>query len=58
MIKQSLSLLVMQMLTLSDWSLSLQLIGTGVMLLIFASCQVVSSWFALPLTLLVTDWIL
>ena len=37
MITQSLSLLVMQMLiTLSGWSQSLVLIGTGVMLLIFA----------------------
>ena len=59
MIKQSLSLLVMWMLiTLSGWSLSLQLIGTGVMLLIFAICRVVSCWFTVPLTLLVTDSIL
>ena len=36
-----------------EWSLLL--IGMGVMLLIFAICRVVSSWFAVPLTLLVTD---
>ena len=59
MIKQSLSLLVMLMLiTLSGWSLSLLLIGMGMMLLIFGICQIVSSWFAVPLTLLVTDSIL
>ena len=46
-IKQSLTLLVMRMLiTLSGWSLSFLLKGTGVMLLIFVICQVVSSWFA------------
>ena len=38
------SLLVMQMLiTLSDWHQSLLLIGTGVMLFIFAICQAVNS---------------
>ena len=43
-IKQSLTLLVMRMLiTLSGWSLSFLLRGTGVMLLIFVICQVVSS---------------
>ena len=58
MIKQSLPLLVMRMLIiLSDWSRSLLLIGMGVMLLIFAICRVVSSWFAVQLTLLVTDLI-
>ena len=41
--------------TLSSWSLSLQLIGTGVMLFIFVISLVVSSWFAVPLTLLVID---
>ena len=56
MIKQSLSLLVMRMLiTLSGWNLSLLLIGMGVMILIFAIFWVVSSWFSVPLTLLVTD---
>ena len=39
-------------------SLSLLLIDMGVMLSIFAICQVVSSWFVVPLTLLVTDSIL
>ena len=53
MIKQSLSLLVMRMLiTLSDWSMSLLLIGTDVMLLIFAICRAVSTWFAVTITLL------
>ena len=59
MIRQSLCLLVMPMLmTLSGWSQSLLLIDMGVMLLIFAICQVVSSWFSVPLTLPVIDWIL
>ena len=59
MIKQSLSLLVMRMLyTLSGCSLSRLLINTGVMHMIFAICRVVSSWLAVPLTLLVTDSIL
>ena len=59
MIKQSLSLLVMRMLiTLSSWSRSLLVIGTGMMLLIFAICLVARSWFVVPLTLLVTDLIL
>ena len=49
MIKQYLSLLVMQMLiTLSGWSRSLLLIGTGVMLLIYGICLVVSSFFTVP----------
>ena len=40
MIKQSLSLLVMRMLiTLNGWSRFLLLIGTGVMLLVFAICR-------------------
>ena len=53
-IKQSLPLLVMRMfITLSGWSRSLLLIGTGVMLLIFVICLIVSSWFAVQLTLLV-----
>ena len=42
--------MVMSMLiTLSGWSQSLLLIDMGVMLLIFAMCQVVSSWCAVPL---------
>ena len=40
------------------WSLLLPLISTVVMFLIFAIFQVVSSWFAVPLTLLETDLIL
>ena len=59
MIKQCLSLLVMRkLITLSDWSRSLQQISTCAVLLIFAICWVVCSWFAVPLTLLVTDSIL
>ena len=51
MVKQSLPLLVLLMLiTLSGLSLSLLLIGTGVMLLIFAICRVVNSWFDVPPT--------
>ena len=57
MIKRSLSVMRM-LITLSGWSLSLLLVGMGVMLLIFAICPVVSSWFTVPLTLLVTDPIL
>ena len=54
MIRQSFSLLVMPMLiTLSGWSQSLLLIDMGVMLLIFAICQVERSWCVIPLTLLV-----
>ena len=41
-----------------NWSRLLLQIGTGMMLLIFAICRVVSSWFVVPLTLLVTDLIL
>ena len=60
MIKQSMPLLVMpRLITLSGRPMfTLLLIGTGVMLLIFAICHAVSSWFAVPLTLLVTDLIL
>ena len=46
------------LITLSGWSWSLLLIGMEVMLLIFSICRVVSSWCAVPLTLLVTDSIL
>ena len=57
--KKSLPSSVMRMLnTLSGWSLSLLLISTCVILLIFAICQVVGSWFAVLLTLLVTNSIL
>ena len=41
------------LITLSGFSLSLLPIGTGMMLLIFAIRLVVSSFFAVPLTLLV-----
>ena len=52
MIKQ----LVMPLLiTLSGWSRSLLLIGMDVMILAFKICLVVSSWYAVPLTFLVTD---
>ena len=52
-IRQSLSLLVMPMLiTRSGSSQSLLLIDIGVMLLICAICQVVSSWCVVPLALL------
>ena len=37
------------------WSQFLLLIDMSVMLLISAICQVVSCWFAVPLTLLVID---
>ena len=43
------------LITLSGWSRSLLLIVMGVMLFSFAICRVVSNWFAVPLTLLVTD---
>ena len=46
------------LITMSGRCLSLLLIGTDVMLLILAICLVVSSWFAVQLTLLVTDSIL
>ena len=42
----------------SGWSQSLILIDMGVMLFIFAICPVVSSWCAVPLTLLVIYTIL
>ena len=59
MIMQSLSLLGMTLLiTLSGYSQSLLLIDMGVTLLIFAICQVVSNWCAVPLTLQVIDSIL
>ena len=44
MIKQSLSSGDVNDHYSSGWSMSLLLIGTGVVLLIFAICQVVSSW--------------
>ena len=47
--------LMRMIISLSGWSWSLLLISMGVMLLIFAICQVVSCWYAVPLTLLVTD---
>ena len=60
MIKQSFSMLMKRMLIgdANGWSLSLLLIGTGVMLLIFAICLFMISWFVVPLTLIVTDSIL
>ena len=59
MIRQSLASLPMQMLlTLCGWSQSRLLIDIGVILLIFAICPVVSSWCAVPLTLLVINSIL
>ena len=55
----NLSLLVMPMLiTLSGYSRSLLLIGMDVLILIFPIGRVVSSWYAVPLTLLLTDPIL
>ena len=36
------------LITLSSWNRYLLLIGTDVMLLIFAICRVVSSWCAVP----------
>ena len=59
MIHRYLSLLVMSMLiTLRGWSWSLLLMDMDVMLLIFAFCLVVRSWFAVQLTLLVIGSIL
>ena len=59
MIRHSLSSLLMLMfIILSGRSQSLLLIDMGVVFLIFVICQVVSSWCAVRLTLLVKDSIL